>query len=370
MKLIKNLWMIVVFVLLMGCTVQEKTGEVKEEIDMSGFTELAYEVEIPMIEEGGLILVIDRKTDKNGFINMQGELVIPMEHGVVTKFSQGLCFSLDGQSGYYLDSEGNKVIEEVDGKKIRSGFEFDRAGQAIVRVDGKDGEEFLLIDTKGKAIDRYDKEDLEAQKITRESDPKNFSILNDFRPGKVYQKRRILDRFAKTTFYSDGEYFGIFSTEDKKFVTDLIYKRVGFFQNDRAIVIDKEGRMLLVDKEGNEILHISGKYSGLNFELYPFLSEEGFALNFLDEQKKAIILDVDGNEVKQTNYDYIGYFDQGIAKMGNVVEKERKKYKYGLINAKGEEILSPIYDNIGNIYEGKILVKANNKWYIGDVPGS
>lgn len=368
MKLLKNIWIICVFVLMMGCTFQEKTGEVKDEIDMSGFTELAYEVEIPMIEEGGLILVIDRKTDKNGFINIQGELVIPMEHGVVTKLSQGLCFSLDGQSGYYLDSNGNKVIEEVEGKKIRSGFEFDRAGQAIVRVEGKDGDEYLLIDKKGKVIDRYEKEDLGVQKIMRESDPQTFSILHDFRPGRVYQNRRILDRFAKITFYSDGEYFGIFSTADKKFVTDLIYKQVGFFKNNRAIVIDKKGRMLLVDQEGNELVDISGKYSGLNFEFYPFLSEDGFALNFLDEQKKAIILDVDGNEVKQTNYDYIGYFDQGIAKMGNVVEKERKKYKYGLINAKGEEILSPIYDNIGNIYEGKILVKANNKWYIGDVP--
>lgn len=73
-----------------------------------------------------------------------------------------------------------------------------------------------------------------------------------------------------------------------------------------------------------------------------------------DKSGKHAVMTVDGTEiVPYGKYDYIGGFDNGLArvKIGGVTNgKNDSASKWGLINEKGEEVLPVEYDNIWNFY--------------------
>lgn len=355
-----------VVLFLTGCT-QNSAGNDQHEIDMSGFTELNYELFSPGIQEDGLLLIQDPETKLKGAINLDGELVIKPEHYDISRFHEGLSFVYggEGSGGYYINTQGEKVIEKVDGKSIVYGRPFDASGEtAVILSDDGSNEQYAVIDRQGKVI-LYKSTDGADSKIFNEKNPKSYSVRFELKPSEIFQNKWILDPDAPITFYSDNDRYGIFDNANKTFVTELIYNAVTPFCEGHALVVDKDHKMLLIDEKGQEVMHLSKKYSGLDFEMMPALSKDGAALRFIEPGKGVVILDAKGNEVAHKEYYSVGQFSEGFA--ASVVSEQEGVFKYGLINAEGEEILPPVYDAVGNVYEGKVVVRANDKWYIGEV---
>ena len=73
-----------------------------------------------------------------------------------------------------------------------------------------------------------------------------------------------------------------------------------------------------------------------------------------DEEIKAGLIDKYGNIILPAVYNYIGYFDGGVADIG-------QDGKCGLINKNREFIVPLIYDNIGNFYEGLAAAGIDGK---------
>lgn len=352
--------------LLAGCTSQNSAQEAENKVDMTGFTELNYALFSPDIQEGGLLLIQDPKTDLKGAIDLSGEVVIEPEHYDINSFHEALSFvyTKDRSDCYYINTQGEKVIEKVDGKSIVYGRPFDASGEtAVILSDNGSNEQYAVIDRQGKVI-LYKAQDGSDSKIFNEKDPKSYSVMVNLKPSEIFQNKWILDPDAPITFYSDKERYGIFDNANKTFVTELIYNVVTPFYDGHALVVDKDYKMLLIDDKGQEVVHLSKKYPGLDFEMMPALTKDGAGLRFLEEGKGVIILDAKGNEVARKDYYAIGLFSNGFA---SVVVSEEGVFKYGLIDAKGEEILPPVYDAVGNVYEGKVVVRANDKWYIVDL---
>lgn len=368
MKNLKKMIFLSMIFLLVGCA-QKEEGLVKDGFSMK---ELPYQIAFNgSILEGDLIQIEDPETEMHGFINTDGEVVIKEEHKMPIWFMDGLCYVESPNGSYYLNMQGEKVIEQVDGKPIVTGRSFDSSGHTVVMTLNKETmeEEYYVIDKEGKVIVKKEL-DGEDSKIWVDKEKNQYQMNYFLRPGEVFENRIITDPYVPITFYGNTQFYGIFDNEKKEFVTDLRYQNVSGFLKDRAIVEDKDGRFLIIDSKGNVTFDISEKYPGAQIRLFPLYAQrvgsERFAIYFPDKSKGAIILDLEGKEIMQTEYEEIGYFTNGYASTfrygtdGNVL-------KFGLINANGEEILPQAYDKLGGVRDEKVVVKQDGKWYIADL---
>jgi WG containing repeat len=110
----------------------DKTGKVL--IWTSKYSDIDYFSE-------GLAIVSDRKDEKDGYINLSGELVIPLKFDFAGDFQEGLAVvELQGKNGF-INKEGKIVIPI----KYEKAEDFYR-GLAKVKLNGKE----FYIDKSGK----------------------------------------------------------------------------------------------------------------------------------------------------------------------------------------------------------------------------
>lgn len=64
-----------------------------------------------------------------------------------------------------------------------------------------------------------------------------------------------------------------------------------------------------------------------------------------------------GEEIIPCIYDYVYYFEEGLA----VVEKDSKK---GYIDKEGKEVIPCVYDNASDFANGIATVQKDGIWYI------
>lgn len=108
---------------------------------------------------------------------------------------------------------------------------------------------------------------------------------------------------------------------------------------------DKKGRFGYVDEAGNKV--ISYKYA----EAYPF--EEGLAK--VKKGDKYGFIDVKGNSVGKIKYSLILPFTGSYCRVavgGSYKNGILQGEKWGILNKKGEEVLKPEYDEIGEFDQG------------------
>lgn len=125
-----------------------------------------------------------------------------------------------------------------------------------------------------------------------------------------------------------------FINKEGKIVIPCIYNEiVDYFKNGLCIFKNKN-KYGVLNSAGKEIL--PAKYSEITFLENPLLIK-------VYSNKKYGLFTSEGKEIC-TNYDIIEGFIDGVAKVGI-------KNKYGFINLKGEEIISPQYDKLGTFME-------------------
>ncbi len=280
------------------------------------------------------IFQIVLEDDKIALMNMDGKLINDEKYTFYVAFSEGYAFVVDEEDNrYYINTNGEKAIEKVDGKDIYVGDIFKDGVAAVLfgpyGIDASKGEKppFTYINTSGEVID--------------------YEV-------PMYEGKQIFYANEFGAFYTDGECFGIFDTESNTPISGLDYiEGSAPFYEDRAIAIDKNNDVLLIDSSNNIIKNLSEAYKEGAITSYS-ISPDAITLNF---DNHAIICDLDGNETLRTNFTYINEFVDGYATC-------ELNGKIGLIDTLGNEIIPCEYDEMSFPYKGHVLLRQNDTWSI------
>lgn len=221
-----------------------------------------------------------------GFINKNGDVVIPIQYDYVRPLSDGLAVVAD-KEGHYgaFDSLGNIVIP----------FRYNHiedfgSGVAWARM----GELWGVIDKMGNTVV-----------------PFQYSWTYDFYDGVAWVSK-------------NGK-LSVIDTKGNIVFDASQYEAFYPFHNGYAWV-KKEGRWGLIDKHGKIVIPFSSK----QYEEYGFLQDGLIWVK--DKQSKYGVIDLRGNIVIPFVYSDFSYFENGSA-------WAYKNNKWGIINRKGNTII-------------------------------
>lgn len=125
----------------------------------------------------------------------------------------------------------------------------------------------------------------------------------------------------------------------------------------------KDGNKGYIDKSGRIVIEPRYGWAG-NFSEGLAAVQEGEKWGYIDRYGKKIVKQI---------YDYAADFFDGMAIVGLSSEGDPSypfyKYKFGVINNKGEEVVKPKYDNIQKYSENLALVMKDEKYGYIDKTG-
>jgi len=287
--------------------------------------------------DNGLYPVAD-DSEKWGYINQQGKVVIPFQFGLAYGFSEGLApVQIDGKYGY-INQSGNYQISSA---YSFAGYFYH--GNALVSENGLN----YLINSNG-------------EKLTEGYT--DMQMLNDqyyaYKKGGLYGIKDLAGNIVKQPFMSD--FFGYseglaavkiqgkwgFMDENFKIVITPKYteKLIYAFHNGYAR-FKQNGKVGLIDKTGNVILN--AQYA----ELYEY--SDGLLAFF--EGGKWGYINLNGEVVIPAQYFSAENFTNGMAKV------KTGPSECNLIDKNNQPIISKVYDL--NIFSDKIVgVDAKGGW--------
>jgi hypothetical protein len=288
----------------------------------------------PSVDEHAVLFPV-HKSGKGGYINAQGELVIPFRFDTVGDFSEGLARAECAGRWGFIDTVGRWVIKP----QFPWAHDFSD-GLARVQVGG----EALSYNTRWGFID---KSGTMVVKPTVEELPSSISESDDFHEGlavvQVKFKKGFIDETGKVVIPPQFSYVYPFSEGLAAVATDEHGDKWGY--------IDKSGKLVIP----------------ANFDWASIFSEGLAPVNrkppcgFVD-QSGAFVLKPPVSEDEKDCAAVWGHFNEGLArwKFGN---------KYGFIDKTGNVAVEPKYDRTFEFSEGLAAVLVDGKWGYIDKTG-
>jgi hypothetical protein len=305
---------------------------------------------------------------KCGCIDKTGKVVIPLEYDNATTFSEGLA-AVEKDGKQYLIDKSGKIVVALDKHYDDIGLFSD--GMARVQMENRPnrvGSDYGFIDTTGKEVIPLGKYELVgwyfSEGLTEVGEfggkfnqygfmdktgtvviPMDYANVSPFDNGLAIVRPAdtllygVIDRNCKIIIPFEYDYALPFSgnlfsaRKDNKWgVIDLNGKTVIPFEYDSIGILseglasfNKDGKQGYMDKTGNVIISLSGNYERAMFAgeaLSPF--RDGFAVVYSQVRVSSSIMDMatyakwgvidkTGREVIPLEYDYISYFNDGLA---------------------------------------------------------
>ena len=291
-----------------------------------------------------------------GFVNENGEEVIPCKYDDANSFSEGLArVSLNEKWGC-INTKGEKIVPckyDYIGKCIENGL-------LEVQLDNKMG----FVDLNGKEV------------ISCQYKTGTWKEFTDgYRPVKNMEgKWGVIDTTGRvvvpfkyddagdiengyTRVYLDGKY-GLCNMEGKEIIPceyDSIYS-----PEEYGIAVEGNGGTGYVNYEGKLI--IPCKYYGLG-DFKDVGNPEGKLLAFTKtEDKDGGLYDLDGNELQPCIYDQAEDFRDGMARV--MIDG-----KWGYLDATGALAIPLQYEDAEDFEDGTARVKQNGEWITIDKTG-
>ena len=266
-------------------------------------TEL-YDTSLP-----DLIPIVDKK-GKFGYIDKNGNEVIPCKYDDAWGLSEGLAgVKINGKYGF-IDKNGKEVIP----CKYDSAYSFSE-GLAYVQMNGKCG----FIDKNGNEVI-----------------PCKYDDAGSFSEGLASVKM-------------NGKY-GFIDKNGNEVIPCKYYIAWNFSEGLAGVIMN--GRWGFIDKNGKEV--IPCKYDWAD------TFSEGLAE--VEMNRKWGFIDKNGNEVIPCKYDGAWVFSEGLAEV-------KMNGKWGFIDKNGNEVFPCKYDDAGSFYEGLASVEMNGKYGFVDKNG-
>lgn len=303
-------------------------------------------------------MLLSKKIDgklKFGFIDKNGNEIIPFIYEEARNFTNGLSqVRRDGKRGY-IDKEGKEVIPLI--YRCAATFYSD---MALVSKDAKKCE---YIDKSGNVVASFDYTWNEIEFFTKEG----IVINKDDKYGFVNNEGKLVvpcvyDRLD--TGYSDDllcvlkdNNFGYFNSSGKEIVP-CKYGMGLSSRNGIAKVFDEW------DGHDGAYIDSAGKV------LFSFVEEDRQDsygdfyedLAVVSHQGLSGYIDKTGKEVISLVYESAQRFSEGLAGV-------KRDGLWGYIDKKGNEVIPFVYEEARNFSDGLALVKKNGKWGYVDKKG-
>ncbi len=324
------------------------------------------------------LALVTTSTEKKGFINSKGNLIIDTVLNDVRNFWEGLAVvygsDFSNQKAVskvgVIDTKGNFIVPFGKYTDINSFNE----GYAIAEIEVSDGNKKFVIDKRGKVIVEYTE--------------KNHISMGDYvQSGSV--KMSMYEHWKKedagVSFSSDKMYTGYMNLKGEIFINDTQYRYGSDFSENRVFLSKGNSyhKYYLLDEKGKQV----------SDELFAKVANEGFKNGFAVVEKNAHwgIINKEGEFVVEPIFNEISteikddlFLFTGGKKEGEFDFSFLKEGMYGIANLKGEIILKPIlkeFDRNGFVNglllgsldkEGKQLVYINQEgkivWQSSNTP--
>ena len=320
---------------------------------------------------------------KFGYINKQGESVIPARYDYARSFSEGLArVEINGKYGFI-----NKKGESVIPARYDNAWSF-YEGLAGVEINGKYG----FINKQGELVipARYDyawpfSEGLAQVKINGKwgyINKQGESVI----PARYDDTERFSEGLAEVEI--NGKY-GFINKQGESVIPPAQYGNTEPFSeglarlviNDKWVFINKQGESVipawydyaLPFSEGLAGVVINGKWGYINKQGEPVIParydydnawpfSEGLAE--VEINGKYGFINKQGESVIPARYLSAEQFSEGLASVGvlKVSMLRGIERKVGFINKKGEMVIPARFDDVGEFSEGLTIVVINDKW--------
>ncbi len=270
--------------------------------------------------EGLAVVGLD---EKFGYIDEEGDLVIPHKFDTGGDFREGLAAVRTSDREGYIDKTGNFVITP----RFAEADPFSE-GLAAVKLGGKWG----FIDKTGNFViaNKYPTASGFSEGMAR--------VCNNSKCGFVDKNGNL----AVPLQFDDVSYFSEGISEYK----------VGLLSDSQWGYIDKTGNIIIPAKYDS-----TGAFS------------DGRAIVKADRFSSAKFIDKTGNEVKLANETMGGF--QEIEKFFEELALVKDSLgKYGYIDRSGKFVIQPRFDNAGSFKDGIANVKLGDKIFYIDKNGT
>lgn len=311
--------------------INKKSGEVIKTADYNGiydYTEgraAVYYCDIELFD-GGRSYTVDNY--RSGFIDVDGNEVIPTIYERTYPFSEGFAEVKRGDRFGYIDYDGNIVLplEYTSSQPFRGGY------APVSKIDENGIEICGIIDKKGNF-----------------NEVKGTESISSFNNGVA----RAWRDFGE--IYIDVNGNEVKNTEAVNAEIAKRYDKVRNYKEGRAVVVDEvwpewQNKYGVVDEEGKIVIPVEYSY------IYDYC--EGMTSVNLNREKNAYF-DIEGNKVTSFRYDTTRDFHEGVAVVGIGSYKDGSLVE-GVINKHGNEIIPLIFDFISDFYGGYALVGYGN----------
>jgi hypothetical protein len=267
------------------------------------------------------------ETAKYGFVDKQGNMVIPAEYDHANSFSNGYAVVFMGSLSSYGSPESGKYgFINTKGELIGSiqwddayGFESDRA---VVRKNNKCG----IIDTNGKLV----------------LEPK-YDYISSFSEGYAFVFNGTVDKWGSP----DNGKYGFIDTTGK-LISDMQWDGADSFHEGFASVI-KNGKTGCIDTAGKIAVKpqydyvgefVNGRALVFNGKLTDYGSPDDGQYGFIDTEGKII---------SKMQWEAASPFQEDLA----VVKADGK---WGFIDRQGKIVVEPTYDAADSFKGGRARV--------------
>ncbi|MBR6432447.1 MAG: WG repeat-containing protein, partial [Muribaculaceae bacterium] len=373
-----------------------------------------------------------RRDSKWGFINAQGEEVVPCQYKEASDFEDNYSLVKDEEGKYgFLEKEGTTVkvaipcvSESADGMKIINGVIFNGKNDimtkvtqggwcgimgsngTIIPVEYNDAAPLSPAIIKVKTTEGYGAKTIQGNEILsckwEDIEPLGGSLLKVKEKGMygIYEttgknKKIVSPQFEEILPFSNGlaparekGKWGYINEKGKQ-VIDFIYTSAEPFNEDGIAVVGLGNNLKLIDvnrnflgvNEYNEIgdfkdgiakVKRNGKYGYINTqgeEIIPCKYDRIEAFNEETQMATTFIGDKKGYVKKNGNVVVQAKYDQIGAFNQDGIAKVKNNGLWGYVNNKGKELVPCEYTSIDDIHENMVLVSKNGKWGYAGING-
>ncbi|MCL2695527.1 MAG: WG repeat-containing protein [Clostridiales bacterium] len=319
-------------------------------IDMTGelVIPLAYDAdrysdfseELALVYKGGQYMAASQRImegGKCGFIDRTGKVVIPLKYDGATAFSEGLAAVEKGGKQYLINRNGETVValdtcysNDMMGSSFSSiGISSFSEGLAAVEKDGQYG----FIDKTGKEVIPLGK----YESAWRPFSDGLTAVRKDGQYGFIDKAGEVVIPFVYgwANSFSDGlaavsknKKYGVIN-KSGEVIIPFEYDNIGPF-SEGLMSFEKDGARGYMDETGKVIISLDYQQTDISFSSGPLLPfRNGFAVvnsMLLEEDPRAGIMDMSAYE------------------------------KWGVIDKTGKEVIPPVYDYISDFDEGVAVV--------------
>lgn len=309
----------------------------------------------------GFIGVSDFKK-KFGYLDENGNTLIPFQYDQVTKFSEGLAAVCINKKWGYINTQNEIIIP----------FIFDRAypfknKRATVEIKSKRG----IIDTDGNIVIPIIYDNI-LDYYSASENKHSYIVYSNKKYGLIDEENNVILPVIYDELTSASKMF-----VSKKYIIvkkDNLYGAVKIngelvfpveyeyidMLDENTVILEKNNLYALYTMDGKAVV----PYSEMPYENMG----KGYLLKGIIKKPETLtICDYTGKELVKKGKYCAHRSENDYAVVTKITDKELKDWHYGLVDKNGKTVLKPVYDAIDYINNGYyFFIRGNKKGIIKD----